>query len=102
MKLEGIKPGDVMAIDKPYNSGVSMHVVERLTNTQAVTTKGIRVALKDGKVVGSSGYSTQYARIPTDADILAHRIDIVTARLKKVVVTADNVDSVEAFLKGQS
>lgn len=102
MKLEGVKPGDVLAISRTYGSGVDLHVVERLTNTQAVTAKGIRVALKDGKVIGSSGYSVQYARIPTDKDILDHRIDIVAARLKKVVVTVDNVDRVEAFLKGQS
>lgn len=98
MKLEGIKPGDVLAISRAFGSGVDLHVVERLTNTQVITVNGTRVALKDGKVIGS----TQYARIPTDKDILAHRIDIVAARLKKVVVTADNVDRVEAFLKGQS
>lgn len=102
MKLDGIKPGDVLAIDKTYSSGFALHVVERLTNTQAVTVNGIRVALKDGKVIGSSGYSVRYARIPTDADILEHRINTATVRLKKLVVTEDNVDRVEAFLKGQS
>lgn len=99
MKLEGIKPGDVLAIDKTYSSDVDLHVVERLTNTQAVTVKGIRVALKDGKVICSSGYSVRYARIPTDKDILEHRIDVATGRLRNFFVTAD---SIEAFLKGQS
>ena len=102
MNLEGIKPGDILSIDKSYSSGLVLHVVERLTGTRAVTKDGLRIALKDGRIIGSPGYSRRYARVATDRDILACKIENASAKLRGFVVTAENIDRVEAFLKGQS
>jgi hypothetical protein len=99
MPTMDLKVGDKLVIPREFGSTPSLVKVDRLTKTQAVLSDGTRIALDNGKVIGSTGYRVRFARVATDEDILSMRIAKAQTKLRAVVVTADNLEHVLTLLE---
>jgi hypothetical protein len=101
--LNDVKVGDKIVCTASCGRGHSIHTVVRLTKTRAVCHNGKAFLLNDGKMVGTTGYSTRFGRIP-DADDLANialtiRVRNATLALGRIKLSAATVDAAEALIK---
>ena len=78
LTLFDLKVGDKVAIpvkNRMYDSIVpeyNIHVVERMTATQAVLSRNVRIALKNGSIVGNAHHFNR-ARVATEDLLTKHR-----------------------------
>lgn len=102
MSLEGVKVGDVIVFEGGHYSIKQFVNVESLTRTQVVTDNGFRFKKSNGFVIAGGGFPNFIARVPVAQDYIDMRVSVARSRLEAFVVTSENVDAVEAFLKAQS
>lgn len=92
-----LKVGDLIATAKEFGRGVDLHLIQNETPTMWVCRH--RRFRKDSlKVVGPGRWGPYQGRIPTDADIMADRLERARGRLLHVELTPANIDAAEAFI----
>jgi hypothetical protein len=83
-ELKGVKVGDKLAVDG-FGKSLTIYIIERVTPTQAIC-GSIRFNLKNGKRVGSSGWSAAWARTATRDDLERDKrrriIDTIRSRVE--------------------
>jgi len=95
-ELSNVKVGDTLACRVGYGL-VLLIKVDRITKTQVIC--GVRRFNRDGRPIGSSGFSTSRAWPATEKDILNARIKRAQEKLDLLKVSAENIASIEALLK---
>lgn len=99
--LSSATVGTKIKVPRTFRSGFYLGIVTRVTNSQ-VCCGNTRLRKEDGLVVGSGdSWNRKHASIATDSDILQYRIDCATFKLRDIEVTAENVDVIEALLRGE-
>lgn len=98
MNLSDLDVGDKVAVPQPWIRLCDIHTVTRVTNSYLMA-GGLRIRKSDGLVMGHSDkWSRKIARRATSEDVLALRVYRTQKRLEKFVVTAENLNAVEALL----
>lgn len=100
--LNDVKPGDKLLASAPYSSRLRVVTVDRVTQTQVICGAD-RFNKRTGRLVGSTGYHSSSAWVPTPEQLaderLRERIRRADAKLKAFLVSDENVEAVEAFLR---
>jgi hypothetical protein len=101
VNLENAKAGDMLIAGSLFSSQTRCLMVDRTTATQVICGNE-RFRKTDGKSVGTSGWHSYWARIPSAEELakaqLAARIAIAADKLRRLRVTEENLAAVEALL----
>ena len=92
-----LKVGDLIATAKEFGRGVDLDLIQSETPTMWVC-RNRRFRKDSLKVVGPGRWGPFTGRIPTDADIMAGRIERACGRLQQITLTPANIDAAEAFI----
>lgn len=92
-----LKVGDMIATNREFGKGVDLNPILSESPTMWVC-RHKRFRKESLKVVGPGRWGPFQGRVATDADLMAHRIERAGANLRKIEVTAANVDAAEAFI----
>ena len=96
--LADVKVGDALATDG-YGKDVRLMKVIAVGKLHVTTEGGTKWRIETGKRAGDySGFSSNYARVATDADRLKVRIKNAQDKLARLAVTEANLEAVVSFL----
>lgn len=96
-----LKVGDLIAVNAEFGRSVHMHRVEKVTPTMYVT-RAYRFRRDGLRIVGSGRLGPFSGRVPTADDLLRCRIQKATACLRKLELTAANIDAAEALISAEA
>ena len=95
--LSAATVGSKIKIPDEYSRAFTVVKVYRVTDSQ-VFCGTTRLRKSDGLLIGTSGFSRRFARIATEADILAFRMRVAQSRVAGIRVTEDNLVLVESLI----
>jgi hypothetical protein len=100
--LEGVKPGDKIKVRHSWGRGFDVHVVERVTKTQAVCANE-KFNIDSGLMIGSGTFrNPRYASFATDEDfalaVLDKRIREAQVSVDRIKINESNLEAAEAFI----
>ena len=96
-ELKGVKIGGYIASSARFGSANELFRIDRLTATTVVC-GDTKFRIADGMMLGSSSeWNTRYGRIATADDMVKERIRRAREKLRNLIVTAENVEAVEAL-----
>lgn len=100
MELKDLKVGDSLIYGPPYHRRVVK--VDRLTATQAICGHQ-KFEIKTGKLIGSTGWNTEYASVPSPKELkeVAQKQKMRELRswLDRVTITPENLHLFEQLHK---
>ena len=94
-----LKHGTLIATNRKFGTGVELHRIVRDTATTYVCDTGVRFRKDDLKIVGADRFGPFSGRTPSSADILSARIRAAQEAIKRLVVTEENLERVEAAIR---